>query len=92
MTNYSFEGVFDLDEALSMPILGNSYSNIDVDSPLAHEESMTIISPCVVTSKGILCVVCTETFDQPQHGAAQIPCGHVYHAHCIATWLSVRNS
>ncbi len=33
------------------------------------------------------CAVCMETYQVGQ-GRKHLPCGHVFHAHCIDTWLS----
>ncbi|POO00526.1 43kDa postsynaptic protein [Trema orientale] len=37
------------------------------------------------------CMVCMESFHYTS-GGQRIPCGHVYHANCIAAWLSVCDS
>ncbi|KAK9675862.1 hypothetical protein RND81_11G036600 [Saponaria officinalis] len=92
MTNYLFEGVFDQDEALSMPTAPEN-PTVDVDLPLTHEEVMTLNFPSVITSKESQCWVCTEEFEESQNGAiTQITCGHVYHVHCITAWLCVRRT
>ncbi|XP_006398553.2 E3 ubiquitin-protein ligase Praja-2 [Eutrema salsugineum] len=41
--------------------------------------------------KGLICAVCKELFTLGSE-TTQLPCLHLYHAHCILPWLSSRNS
>ncbi|KNA05680.1 hypothetical protein SOVF_188000 [Spinacia oleracea] len=90
MSTFSFDGVFDLDEALSMPPLYSS----PMSSSFSHNAVIVTADtfPVVVTSKDAVCSVCTEEFEPPRNSGRQIPCGHVYHADCISAWLSVHDS
>ncbi|KAL9224077.1 hypothetical protein vseg_000147 [Gypsophila vaccaria] len=91
MANYTFDGVFDLDEALSMPFIPeNTTIDVFVPSP-RDEEVMALNFAEVITSKESQCSVCMEKFEESQKCTTQlITCGHVYHTHCITTWLCVR--
>ncbi|KAK9715408.1 hypothetical protein RND81_06G162900 [Saponaria officinalis] len=87
--SYLYEEVFDLDEALTMPTLSSS-SNIA--SRVIDVEQEMLSFPVIVTQNDHVCSVCTEYFEPPHNGGRQIRCGHVYHAQCIATWLSICNT
>ncbi|KMT03191.1 hypothetical protein BVRB_8g197400 [Beta vulgaris subsp. vulgaris] len=96
-TLFSFDGLFDLDEALSMPM--DALNSTQVTSPFDNDNDVvvsvteTVLTfPAVVKSNDVVCSVCREDFEPPHHGGRQIPCGHVYHVDCIATWLSVHDS
>ncbi|KAL1213320.1 E3 ubiquitin-protein ligase RING1 [Cardamine amara subsp. amara] len=41
--------------------------------------------------KGLVCAICKELFTFGNE-TTQLPCLHLYHAHCIVPWLSARNS
>ncbi|KAG7600854.1 putative transcription factor C2H2 family [Arabidopsis thaliana] len=41
--------------------------------------------------KGLVCAICKELFTL-RNETTQLPCLHLYHAHCIVPWLSARNS
>uniref|UniRef100_A0A1J3GF64 RING-type E3 ubiquitin transferase n=2 Tax=Noccaea caerulescens TaxID=107243 RepID=A0A1J3GF64_NOCCA len=41
--------------------------------------------------KGLVCAVCKELYSLGTE-TTQLPCLHLYHAHCIVPWLSARNS
>lgn len=41
--------------------------------------------------KGLVCAICKELFTLSNE-TTQLPCLHLYHAHCIVPWLSARNS
>lgn len=41
--------------------------------------------------KGLVCAICKELFTLGSE-TTQLPCLHLYHAHCIIPWLSARNS
>ena len=93
MGSYSFDGVFDLDEALSMPMPVNSTPTAttltDPMAAVVDPAHFTTTFPVVATANDAVCSVCTEKFD---NGGRRILCGHVFHDRCIATWLSVRNT
>lgn len=92
---------FDLDEVLTLPeeystpydhhhhdhqIL--TVSEASVQDPLIFDSMPTVtISTVDVDS----CAVCMESFHSGE-SAERVPYGHVYHAGCIATWLSVCKS
>ncbi|XP_021895870.1 E3 ubiquitin-protein ligase CIP8-like [Carica papaya] len=85
---------FDLDEALWMPRTGAE----EADNSGHDEAEITSFSSSVANlptvyeiSSGGACTVCMERVDSGV-SAKKIPCGHVYHASCIATWLSHCNS
>ncbi|KAL2929041.1 E3 ubiquitin-protein ligase RDUF1 [Bienertia sinuspersici] len=86
MATFSFDGVFDLDEALSMP-----FPSTPIISPLTipNVADTLLTFPTVVTPNDAVCSVCTESFVPPHRGGRRMPCGHVYHDECIATWLSL---
>jgi hypothetical protein len=42
-------------------------------------------------NKGLVCAVCKELYSLGTE-TTQLPCLHLYHAHCIVPWLSARNS
>lgn len=44
-----------------------------------------------VGEEGLDCAVCKEVFSLGNE-TTQLPCLHLYHAHCIVPWLSARNS
>lgn len=41
--------------------------------------------------KDLVCAICKELFTLGNE-TTQLPCLHLYHAHCIVPWLSARNS
>ncbi|XP_010490483.1 PREDICTED: E3 ubiquitin-protein ligase RNF12-B-like [Camelina sativa] len=42
-------------------------------------------------NKGLVCAICKELFTL-RNETTQLPCLHLYHAHCIVPWLNARNS
>nr|DAD48866.1 TPA_asm: hypothetical protein HUJ06_018803 [Nelumbo nucifera] len=57
----------------------------------AASDSLVSAMPTVSTDD--VCTVCMEQLEvAPDKGGKQMPCGHVYHAACISTWLSLYNS
>ncbi|KAK9211651.1 hypothetical protein WN943_001028 [Citrus x changshan-huyou] len=85
---------FNLDEALTM-ITNTSSTPPDQDQPKSHDgqtnSELTVSSlPTVAATEG-RCTVCMENFLQAFPGK-QVPCGHVFHATCISTWISLSNS
>ncbi|KAF8400897.1 hypothetical protein HHK36_014200 [Tetracentron sinense] len=53
--------------------------------------SDSLISGMTTVSTIDMCTVCMEGLEAGKEGK-QMPCGHVYHATCISTWLSTFNS
>ncbi|CAH8385897.1 unnamed protein product [Eruca vesicaria subsp. sativa] len=45
----------------------------------------------IIGEEGLDCAVCKEVFSLGNE-TLQLPCLHLYHAHCIVPWLSARNS
>lgn len=85
---------FNLDEALTM-ITNTSSTPPDQDQPKSYDgqtnSELTVSSlPTVAATEG-RCTVCMEDFLQAFPGK-QVPCGHVFHATCISTWISLCNS
>ncbi|KAE7998669.1 hypothetical protein FH972_003188 [Carpinus fangiana] len=82
-SNYPIDMLFDLDQALTLPedISGR---------PIAAPKSVVMNMPTVAATDHV-CSVCVESFRSGE-GGKQVPCGHVYHAACIASWLSHNNS
>ncbi|XP_006279343.2 uncharacterized protein LOC17874466 [Capsella rubella] len=65
---------------------------------IAPPASVTCIRnlPRVITGeddvkKGLVCAICKELFFVGNE-TTQLPCLHLYHAHCIVPWLSSHNS
>ncbi|KAK0571815.1 hypothetical protein LWI29_021958 [Acer saccharum] len=93
---------FDLDGFLDMNLLGRQITtssdtttlevpNTPKDSEQRITASNTLVS--ILPTVGIdgVCSVCLEDFHTDLAGK-QVPCGHVFHATCISTWLSICNS
>lgn len=80
MVNRHIDLCFDLDLAITA---------VDDTSEISKSTSMVSTMPTVTVVDA--CTVCREGF-QSGEGGKQLPCGHVYHAGCIASWLSLRNS
>ncbi|XP_057786152.1 E3 ubiquitin-protein ligase SIRP1-like [Salvia miltiorrhiza] len=83
--------MFDLDAALTM----------DVDLPDNHQEreeedddeskakaASRLLDELPTVEGGGRCAVCAEGL-RLGGAAKQIPCGHVFHQHCILRWLSL---
>lgn len=64
----------------------NISSNLNYMPPTDHTTSSSTILDVEYS-----CMVCMESFHY-SGGGEQIPCGHVYHASCIAAWLSICDS
>ncbi|CAI0543525.1 unnamed protein product [Linum tenue] len=75
---------FDLDEALCLPA--------DIPRQVAESNSLVDSLPAavvVVPSDGYYpCPICREGFPPQENTGKRVPCGHVYHAACISSWLS----
>ncbi|KAI9190883.1 hypothetical protein LWI28_000221 [Acer negundo] len=95
---------FDLDGFLDMNLLSHQISSppdttLEVPNTPKDSEWRIIASKSslpTVSTDGV-CSVCLEDFDQreifPAAAAGkQVPCGHVFHAACISTWLSICDS
>ncbi|KAJ7956688.1 RING/U-box superfamily protein [Quillaja saponaria] len=94
---YPIDMGFDLDEALAMAeeacrrvaASNNFVSNLPTVALHSHQETDHV------------CSVCMEELDHGHDHVTsgcrdrsnkRVPCGHVYHANCIASWLSHSNS
>ncbi|OAY53822.1 hypothetical protein MANES_03G026200v8 [Manihot esculenta] len=73
---------FDMDEALSF--------HSDFARQISKSVSLVADMPTVDVSDDV-CSVCMEGFGGDV-GGKRVPCGHVYHAGCISSWLSNCNS
>ncbi|CAI0387082.1 unnamed protein product [Linum tenue] len=75
---------FDLDETLSLP----------TDIPRQVADSISLIdrlpTAAAPPSDGDPCPICREGFppEESTGGGKRVPCGHVFHAACISSWLS----
>ncbi|KAK9274454.1 hypothetical protein L1049_021701 [Liquidambar formosana] len=78
---YPIDLCFDLDEVLTM-VENSSCGMTTSNSLVSNMPTVTALDVCAVCMEGI----------QSSKGGKQVPCGHVYHATCIATWLSLYNS
>uniref|UniRef100_A0A0E0M1U6 RING-type domain-containing protein n=1 Tax=Oryza punctata TaxID=4537 RepID=A0A0E0M1U6_ORYPU len=57
----------------------------------SSRESVGALANVTVSDAAAACAVCTDAL-QLASAASQLPCGHLYHAHCIVQWLSLRNT
>ncbi|KAJ7973796.1 E3 ubiquitin-protein ligase [Quillaja saponaria] len=86
---------FDLDEALAMAeescrrvATTNTFvSNLPTVVLPAHDQDSDVCSVCMEGFHGH--VTSSSGCDRSNK---RVPCGHVYHANCIASWLSYSNS
>ncbi|KAJ4708526.1 RING/U-box superfamily protein [Melia azedarach] len=89
---------FDLDEALTT-ITNTSEPDVPMDSGSQNIQQFSETNtelflsnlPTVASTDGLICSVCMEDF-QPAFPGKQVPCGHLFHPTCIATWISLCNS
>ncbi|KAL5768750.1 hypothetical protein ACOSP7_015292 [Xanthoceras sorbifolium] len=88
-SNFPIEQVFDLDEALTMMPNAVILANMPKDS--GHQITDTTLSSLPTVATVGVCTVCMEDFQSGFRGK-QVPCGHLYHESCIATWISLNNS
>ncbi|ESR64521.1 hypothetical protein CICLE_v10010643mg, partial [Citrus x clementina] len=85
---------FDLDGAL--PMITNTSSAPSDQEQQKSDDAGTISKlmvwnlPTVAATQGV-CMVCMENFQQAFPGR-QLPCGHMFHATCISSWISLSNS
>ncbi|KAK4785408.1 hypothetical protein SAY86_002097 [Trapa natans] len=80
---------FDLDEVLSPAFHHPSSHFLDGGSPRSSPDWRSIVM-AFPAGTGARCSVCMEGFRVDS--GRRIPCGHVYHADCITTWLSLGDS
>ncbi|XP_040383271.1 formin-like protein 3 [Oryza brachyantha] len=64
---------------------GESSSQAASSGPVAALATVTVSDAAEV------CAVCTDALPLAST-ASGLPCGHLYHYHCIVPWLSLRNS
>ncbi|WCJ42556.1 RING/U-box superfamily protein [Euphorbia peplus] len=69
---------FDMDEALTLPT--------NFGYQISESNSLIAEMPSVCSSDDV-CSVCMENFGFDSVGK-RVPCGHVFHASCISSWLS----
>lgn len=60
-------------------------------APPASVSCVRNLPRVIVGEEGLDCAVCKEIFSLGNE-TTQLPCLHLYHAHCIVPWLSARNS
>ncbi|KAL9440727.1 hypothetical protein AB3S75_019402 [Citrus x aurantiifolia] len=93
---------FDLDDALTMTTTDTPSTPSDDQDQQKIEVTgtngglLTVASDLPTgadsgTTEGV-CMVCMEDFDPQEFPGKQVPCGHVFHAKCISTWISLSNS
>lgn len=86
---------FDLDEVLNMAGWPHGDINDQQGDIAVSTNSSSFTSPMLLTSmtsENGACSVCMEGFESSSEGGKLVPCGHVYHAACISTWLCISNS
>lgn len=95
ISNYPVDLLFDLDEALTMT---TADSGLQIKKIAAPKDMPTATVTSTIHHHHHhhhdLCTVCIESLGLGDQGSEQqeVPCGHVYHATCIASWLSRHNS
>lgn len=93
------DAMFDLDEALTQTTYFSTDDNLlqeDIQSKLKADPETLWVSKLPVVDAGsggaaVGCSICMEGF-RPGRDGLQIPCGHVYHDDCIATWVAMYDS
>ncbi|EEF48109.1 hypothetical protein RCOM_1048070 [Ricinus communis] len=87
---------FDLDVALTLQEIShhqttpaNNSPQVVVPADHRHHNHMPTTIPA--TEDDEVCIFCMEGFESSRIGGKQTPCGHVYHAACISSWLSYSN-
>ncbi|GMY36103.1 E3 ubiquitin-protein ligase RNF181-like [Fagus crenata] len=88
MSNYPIDFLFDLDQALTLVDDSGQHIKIEAQKTLVIDH-MPTVTP--TDNDHDVCSVCIQSFRSGE-GGKQVPCGHVYHATCIASWLSRHNS
>ncbi|PON45155.1 43kDa postsynaptic protein [Parasponia andersonii] len=79
--------VLDVDQELAAAAAQNLSLMANYNKPPTDQTTTSV----TVLDVEYSCTVCMETFHYTG-GGQRIPCGHVYHANCIAAWLSVCDS
>ncbi|OWM84509.1 hypothetical protein CDL15_Pgr000949 [Punica granatum] len=86
---------FDLDEVLAPTVHYSSGSQCHEEASLRLQPDwrpFVLAFPAVDPGGANQCTVCMEGFRSSDECGRRIPCGHVYHADCITTWLSLYDS
>ncbi|KAL6853990.1 hypothetical protein ACP4OV_020019 [Aristida adscensionis] len=60
-------------------------------NPPASKAAVESMPTVLVAAADSHCAVCTDAFELAAE-ATEMPCGHIYHRHCILPWLALRNS
>ncbi|OWM84512.1 hypothetical protein CDL15_Pgr000952 [Punica granatum] len=86
---------FDLDEVLALTVHYSSRGQCHEEASPRNQPDwrpFVLALPSVDPGGANQCTVCMEGFRSSGEAGRQIPCGHMYHANCIATWLSLYDS
>ncbi|KAL5768749.1 hypothetical protein ACOSP7_015291 [Xanthoceras sorbifolium] len=90
--SFDLDGVLDMDLGYPITTSDTTQANTPKDSEQRITESNTLVSSLPTVATDGVCSVCMEDFQIEIFPGKQVPCGHVFHAACISTWLSICNS
>ncbi|KAM7277485.1 hypothetical protein ACFE04_019351 [Oxalis oulophora] len=93
-TNINYEiasNYFDLDEALMSFHIHHEDPSPNYVTTAPPATLLTYDCDTMTFSDGV-CAVCMEGFENNKKNGKTVPCGHLYHDNCIATWFSKSNS